>query len=141
MNPDWIELLESLNVNQVEYIIVGAFALGHHGFPRYTGDLDIFASGSVGNAVWRANRRVEERFLYGARYDADLRGAAPKGRFIELDFGCRMGGCVERCSRGLPRVGASEVSQRKDSEKNKLSSGRPQDLVDVARLPDDSASK
>ena len=33
----FIELLES---REVEYLVVGGYAVGVHGFPRYTGDLE-----------------------------------------------------------------------------------------------------
>jgi len=36
---DFKEFIESLNSNGVEYLIVGAFALAYHGWPRYTKDL------------------------------------------------------------------------------------------------------
>ena len=38
---DWRAFIESLNSSRVEYLVVGAVALAYHGFPRYTGDLDI----------------------------------------------------------------------------------------------------
>jgi len=31
-----------LNANKVEYLIVGGYAVGIHGYPRYTGDIDIW---------------------------------------------------------------------------------------------------
>lgn len=37
---DWKELLELLNENEVEYLIVGAFALALYGIPRLTDDID-----------------------------------------------------------------------------------------------------
>jgi hypothetical protein len=37
---DFSELLESFNANGVEYLLVGGYALAHHGAPRYTGDLE-----------------------------------------------------------------------------------------------------
>ena len=37
---DFKELLKLLNENKVEFIIIGGYALGFHGVPRYTGDLD-----------------------------------------------------------------------------------------------------
>jgi hypothetical protein len=46
--------IESLNSNGVEYLIVGAVALAYHGFPRYTGDLDVLVRNSPGNT-----RRLE----------------------------------------------------------------------------------
>ena len=42
VQPDFRDLLALFNKHQVDYIIVGAYALAFHGVPRYTGDLDIF---------------------------------------------------------------------------------------------------
>ena len=36
------EFIELLEKNQVKYLIVGGYAVSVHGYPRYTGDLDIF---------------------------------------------------------------------------------------------------
>ena len=47
---DLREFIESLNSNEVEYLIVGAFALAIHGSPRYTGDIDILVRPSPANA-------------------------------------------------------------------------------------------
>jgi len=47
---DWRAFIESLNSNGVEYVVVGAVALAHHGFPRFTGDLDILIRNSAENA-------------------------------------------------------------------------------------------
>ena len=38
LNKDWREFIELLNSNGVEYLVVGAFAVAFHGFPRYTAD-------------------------------------------------------------------------------------------------------
>ncbi len=38
---DWRQFIESLNSNGVDYLVVGAVALAHHGWPRYIGDPDI----------------------------------------------------------------------------------------------------
>jgi hypothetical protein len=47
---DWRAFIESLNSNGVEYVVVGAVALAHHGVPRYTGDLDVLVRNSPDNA-------------------------------------------------------------------------------------------
>src|SRR3989337_1702980 len=44
------DLLALFNKHKVDYIIVGAYALGFHGSPRYTGDLDVFVSPDPINA-------------------------------------------------------------------------------------------
>ena len=46
---DWRAFIESLNSNAVEYVIVGAVALAYHGFPRYTGDLDLLVRNTPEN--------------------------------------------------------------------------------------------
>jgi hypothetical protein len=48
---DWRAFIESLNSKGVEYVVVGAVALAYHGFPRYTGDLDILIRNSPQNAT------------------------------------------------------------------------------------------
>ena len=47
---DWRAFIESLNSSRVEYLVVGAVALAYHGFPRYTGDLDILVHNTSENA-------------------------------------------------------------------------------------------
>ncbi len=46
----WRELIERLNSHGVEYLIVGAFAPAFHGFPGYTGDIDLLVRRSPDNA-------------------------------------------------------------------------------------------
>ncbi len=50
VQEDFKELLALLNAHDVEYVIVGAYALSHHGVPRYTGDLDILIRAEAENA-------------------------------------------------------------------------------------------
>lgn len=50
-NQDWKEFFESLNSNRVEYVVVGALALAFHGYPRYTGDVDILIRQEPTNAA------------------------------------------------------------------------------------------
>jgi hypothetical protein len=40
VQQDFKDLLALFNKHKVEYIIVGAYALGYLGVPRYTGDLE-----------------------------------------------------------------------------------------------------
>lgn len=47
---DFSELLASFNVHEVEYLVVGGFALAFHGAPRFTGDLDLLVRPDPTNA-------------------------------------------------------------------------------------------
>ena len=47
---DFREFVELLIRHKVEYLIVGGYAVGIHGHPRYTGDLDIWLNPTNENA-------------------------------------------------------------------------------------------
>ncbi len=47
---DFKEFMELLIKNKAEYLIVGGYAVGIHGHPRYTGDLDIWLNPTPQNA-------------------------------------------------------------------------------------------
>jgi hypothetical protein len=40
--PDFKEFLQLLNFHKVEYLLVGGYAVGYNGYPRATGDIDIW---------------------------------------------------------------------------------------------------
>ena len=48
--PDFRDLFKNLNAHGVEYVIVGAHAVAHHGWPRYTQDLDVLLAANAANA-------------------------------------------------------------------------------------------
>ena len=64
LNEDYKEMLQLLLEEQVDFIIVGAYALGAHGYPRATGDIDI----------WVKPNNTNSRTLYKAlaRFGAPL---------------------------------------------------------------------
>jgi len=51
VQQDFKELLELFNAHEVEYVIVGGYALAFHGAPRYTGDIDILVKADEKNAT------------------------------------------------------------------------------------------
>ena len=50
IQKDFKELLELLNAHEVEYLVVGGYALAFHGAPRFTGDIDLFVKPDAQNA-------------------------------------------------------------------------------------------
>src|SRR5262245_53602929 len=50
MNPDFVDLLRAFAAADVRFLIVGAYALAHHGRPRATGDLDVWVDPTPVNA-------------------------------------------------------------------------------------------
>ena len=66
-NPHYRELLQLLNEFQVEYLIVGGFAVMKYGEPRYTKDLDVWVHNSRQNSA----RLVEALTKFGAPLEHD----------------------------------------------------------------------
>jgi hypothetical protein len=48
--PDFKEFLRLLNFHQVEYLLIGGYAVGYYGFVRATGDMDIWVKIDPANA-------------------------------------------------------------------------------------------
>jgi hypothetical protein len=53
------ELLQLLEQNNVEYVLVGGYAVAFYGFPRFTKDMDIFFRNSKENAK-KIKKALEE---------------------------------------------------------------------------------
>lgn len=51
MNQDFLDLLQAFADHSVRFLIVGAYALGVHGRPRATGDLDVWVEPRPENAA------------------------------------------------------------------------------------------
>ena len=66
-NPHYKELLQLLNEFEVEYLIVGGFAVMKYGEPRYTKDLDLWVFNSPQNSA----RVVGALKKFGAPLDHD----------------------------------------------------------------------
>ena len=56
LNPDFRDMLSAFCAESVDFMLVGAYALAAHGYPRATGDIDLWIRCSDENAqrVWRA---------------------------------------------------------------------------------------
>ncbi len=140
---DLSEFIASLNSNGVEYVIVGAFALAFHGFPRYTGDLDILVRRSRENAEKLASAIAAFGFTSAGLSAAD---------FLERDRVIQLGIAPNRVDllTSITGVEFEEVwRDRIPSEmeglpvafidkasliKNKQATGRAQDRADLEAL-------
>jgi hypothetical protein len=62
MNQDFVDLLRAFADADVRFLVVGAYALAHHGRPRATGDLDVWIEATPDNAA----RVVQALKAFGA---------------------------------------------------------------------------
>ena len=72
MNRDFVDLLRAFKDADVRFLVVGAYALAHHGRPRATGDLDVWVEATPVNAtrVMRALAAFGRADLDGGETDA-----------------------------------------------------------------------
>lgn len=49
--PDFKEFLSLLNSERIEYLLVGGYAVGYYGYPRATGDMDLWIAPTPQNAA------------------------------------------------------------------------------------------
>lgn len=49
-SQDFKDFVALLNEHSAEYLIVGGYAVGVHGYPRFTGDLDVWLNSTPENA-------------------------------------------------------------------------------------------
>jgi hypothetical protein len=143
LDKDLRELLESFRSNEVEFLVVGGYAVAFHGYPRYTDDLDLFVRPDAANG--ERILRALEQFGFGSLdvqasdFTADDRviqlGRAPNRvdlltRLYGLEFDeawrTRQAGELD----GIPVwIISSEALIR-----NKRATGRTRDLADAEML-------
>lgn len=141
--PDFKELLELLNAHKVDYLIVGGYALALHGYPRFTGDLDIYLGIQQDNA--KKILSVLKEFGFGelnlsekdfTQSDQIIQLGVPP---IRIDFITSIDG-VEWDTAWANREKGNWADipvaylGREDFISNKRASGRLKDLADIESL-------
>lgn len=143
LHQDFKELLILLNDNQVEYLVVGAFALGLYGAPRNTGDIDIWIETGEENAK-KIVTAIDQFGFTSLQLD--------KQSFMEKDAVIQLGYPPVRIDI-ITSVSGLEFNEayanrftaekdgiridfisKEDFIKNKKATGRLKDLADLERL-------
>jgi len=140
---DFKELLQLLNSKETEYLVVGGYAVALYGYPRATGDMDIWIAISEDNA----HKTVEALREFGFN-TAELK----KELFLEKEKNIRLGNPPLRieiltsidgvefteCYGNRKAVTIDDINidfiSLEDLKKNKKASGRYQDLADLEHL-------
>lgn len=146
VQQDFRELLALFNRHAVDYVIVGAYALGFHGVPRYTGDLDIFVKPEPINA--EGIMRALHEFGFGSvgltAADFEAEGKVVQLGFppVRIDIMTSITGVSweqARTSRVEARFGDLMVFYigRDAFVSNKKALGRKRDLADLEALGED----
>ena len=71
--PDFKEFLNLLKGKSIEYLLIGGYAVGYHGYPRATNDMDIW----IAIAPKTAEQMVLALREFGFRYPRALKRTLP----------------------------------------------------------------
>jgi hypothetical protein len=143
LNEDYRDMLQALVEEKVKFLLVGAYALAAHGFPRATMDIDVWVMPEADNAdaVMRAIRRFGAPLHNLKRADLERDGTvfqigvAPRridiitsasGLQFEEAFSRSSAISIEGLEVHIPSV--------EDLIRNKRASGRTKDLADAETL-------
>jgi len=143
LNEDYRDMLQTLSDEKVEFLLVGAYAMAAHGYPRATMDMDIWIMPSAENAdaVLRALRRFGTPLHNLTREDLQKDGTvfqigvAPRridiitdasGLQFEETYGRSLSVNIEGIEVHIPSLD--------DLIRNKRAIGRSKDLADVEAL-------
>lgn len=142
--PDFKEFLKLLKEHDVRYLLIGGYAVGYHGYPRATDDMDIWVAIHPENA----SKLVAALQDFGMD-DPELRSELflQKPKIVRMGFaplrleisttisGVDFEDCyAERVIEVLDGVEVSLIDL-KNLKRNKRASGRLKDLADLENLP------
>lgn len=140
---DFEDFIKLLNKFDVEYMVVGGYAMAFHGKPRYTGDLDIWINISEANAeklmevikaFGMASLGLEKEDFLQPGYVSQI-GYPP----LRIDILNSIDGVnFKEAFQNRQKIveGDLEISyiSLNDLVQNKVASGRKQDIQDVREI-------
>jgi len=144
LHPDFKDFLRLLNSHNVRYLLVGGYAVGYHGYPRATGDMDIWIELSELNSkkvtsacrdFGMPNEEIsEDLFLEKNKV---IRMGVPPVRLevITSASGVAFDECYS--NREVVEIDGIPINfiSLQDLKKNKRAAGRHKDLEDIDHLP------
>ena len=143
LNKDYKDILQILSDNKAKFLVVGAYAMGAYGYPRATGDFDIWVEPSQKNSrkIYRCIKKfgaplkdISERTFAKAGVIFQI-GVAPR----RIDFITQIDG-VEFTQAYADKVLIDvedlkiPILSKDHLIKNKESTGREKDKLDVKYL-------
>lgn len=133
-----------LNSHHVDYLLIGGYAVGYYGYPRPTGDMDVWIAVSPENASRVTKALVEFGFRSEDVPDALF---SDPGRIVRMGVppirleimtsvsGVEFGECYARRTLAMFDGEPVDVIGLEDLKANKKASGRHKDLNDLEQLP------
>jgi hypothetical protein len=146
LNSDYKDMLQVLLDNDVKFLLVGAYAMGAHGYPRATGDIDIWVEPSAENSA----RVYRSMIAFGAPlHEIDESTFATPGVVFQIGVAPRRIDIITTISgvqfddaRRQQQIAEIEdlpvpILSINDLIRNKRATGRDKDRLDADRLEKD----
>ena len=145
LHQDFKDFLNLLNFHDVNYLLVGGYAVTFHGYPRFTSDMDIWVASTEENAIriitalkefgfdlpelskemflddnrmTRLGREPVKIEILNSISGVDFFDAKPRALIKDVD------------GISIPVISLSDLRT------NKAASARPKDLADLDNLPE-----
>jgi hypothetical protein len=143
LHPDFKDLLAEFARFEVKYALLGGYAVGYHGKPRATKDLDLLVSGSSDNlarvaaalASFGAPASIVESARRFAATEIVHFGVPPvRVDLLRSADGLDAESAIARAELAVVGDLTIPILALDDLIENKRAAGRPQDLADVALL-------
>ena len=141
---DFREFLRLLNAHRVEYLLVGGYAVGIHGYPRATIDLDVWVAATPRNAGQLVGALQEFGFDVPALEPGLFLNRSSIVRFGTPPFRIEVMTAIDGVEFDACRGNAVDVDldglhvpviSLDDLKINKRAAGRHKDLADLDNLP------
>jgi len=147
LSRDLRELLGYFLIHNVRFLVIGGHAVSFHGYPRFTKDLDIWIERSDANA----SKIVSALKDFGLDFEGlckemftDESRMTQMGRepnrvdILHTIKGAEFEECFSR--RGFAIIDGAQIPiiSKDDLIKNKLATGRSQDLADADHLKENT---
>ena len=135
------DFIKCLNLNKVEYLLIGGWAVGIYGHPRATKDIDFLVSTNKRNL-----KKLQKAFIDFKAPSIDIEKFSIEGNVIRIGSsptqidvinkasGININDCIKR--KIIINIDGIQIMliSKEDLIKNKISSGRYNDLADVEKL-------
>ena len=142
--PDFKEFLQLLNSHEVQYLLIGGYAVGYYGYPRPTGDMDIWVALHPDNAGKLVTVLQEFGFtvpelsaeLFLQEKQIIRLGVTPlRLEILTTIDGVAFGECYAQRMRDTIDGVTVDLISLSHLKINKKASGRHKDMNDLENLP------
>jgi hypothetical protein len=145
LSKDFKEFIELLNNNKAEFIVVGGYAVGFHGYVRFTGDLDIWVNPTAENA--QKLLKALNEFGFGSLSNINLEDFNKPDSVVQLGYppfridlmtsvsGLTFQDCFTKTNNTIVDGIDVPFLDLESLKINKKSTNRKKDLGDLENLP------